>query len=138
MINSDLSVSIVKIQQIEGINDYKFFCFDGRVEALFVATERQTREEPYFDFYDIAFNHLAIRQGHPNSPNPPEKPSTFDEMIQIASALSKGLPQARIDLYEVNGKVFFGEITFFHFGGVVPFHPSSIDEKWGRLINLKI
>lgn len=116
--------------------DYKFFCFNGIVKGLFVASERQRREEPYFDFYDENFVHIDVRQGHPNSPQAIDKPSNFELMKELASKLSKGFPHIRVDLYNINGKVYFGELTFFHFGGVVPFHPDSIDKEWGQLISL--
>jgi len=116
--------------------DYKFFCFDGVVKILYVASGRQKREEPYFDFYDDNFNHLDVRQAHPNSPHRIEKPNNFDKMKELASSLSKGFPFIRVDLYNVNGKIYFGELTFFHMGGIVPFKPDTIDEEWGNLINL--
>lgn len=120
------------------LRDYKFFCFDGEVKAMFIATERQRRREPYFDFFDMSFNNMGIRQGHPNSPVNIKKPSTFDEMKSISSLLSKGLPEVRVDLYEVNGKVFFGEMTFFHHSGMEPFIPSRWDNVFGDWIKLPI
>lgn len=120
----------------EELRDYKFFCFDGEVKALFIGSQRQKREEPYFDFFDVKFNHLPIKQGHPNSPVLPEKPACFEEMKVIASKLSKGIPQVRIDLYEANEKVYFGEITFYHFGGLVPFEPDKWDYEFGKWITL--
>ena len=118
------------------LRDYKFFCMDGVCKALFIAKDRQNRKEPYFDFYDPNFNHLSIQQGHPNAPVPPEKPENFELMKHLAEKISKGLPQARIDFYEVNGKVYFGEITLFHFSGMTPFHPRSVDREWGNWIKL--
>lgn len=118
------------------LRDYKFFCFDGEVKALFVATDRQKREEPYFNFFDADYNSLPIKQGHPVSPNLPDKPESFEEMKRIASRLSKGFPHVRVDLYEVNGKVLFGELTFYHFGAVVPFEPQEWDYKFGEWITL--
>lgn len=123
-------------QKTGELRDYKFFCFDGSVKAMFVASERQNREEPYFDFFDADFNHLDIVQGHPNNPVLLEKPESFDDMKRIASILSKGIPSVRIDMYEVNGKAYFGEITFYHFGGIVPFQPESVDSDWGKWIEL--
>lgn len=125
-------------QKTGELRDYKFFCFDGEVRALFVASDRQNREEPYFDFFDAEYNHLDIVQGHPHNPGILEKPETFDEMKRIASTLSKGIAAARVDLYEVNGKTYFGEITFYHFGGIVPFQPESVDAEWGKWIKLPI
>ncbi|MBQ3075619.1 MAG: glycosyl transferase [Clostridia bacterium] len=119
------------------LRDYKFFCFDGVVKALFVASERQKKgEEVKFDFFDTDFNHLPIRQGHPNAKVPPQKPKCFDTMIALAEKLSVGVPQLRVDFYEVNGKVYFGELTFSHFGGCVPFHPEKWDDTFGSWIKL--
>ena len=120
------------------LRDYKFFCFGGEVKALFIATERQSREEPYFDFFDENFNHLDMRHGHPNAPVLPPKPKCFELMKQIASKLSEGHPELRVDLYEVNGKVYFGELTFFHHSGFVHFEPSEWDEKFGAMIKLPL
>ena len=66
----------------------------------------------------------------------PEKPVCFEEMKELAAKLSIGIPQARIDFYEVNGKVYFGEITFFHWGGMKPFDPEEWDYKFGEWIKL--
>lgn len=118
------------------LRDYKFFCFDGDVEWLFIATDRQNREEPYFDFFDKDYNHLPLKHGHPNSPIPPQKPSCFDEMKLLATKLSSGFPHVRVDFYEVNGKVYFGELTFFHHSGMVPFEPREWDYKFGEHIKL--
>jgi hypothetical protein len=120
------------------LRDYKFFCFDGKCKMLFVATERQTREEPFFNFFDEDYNPLPFKQGHPVNPVTPEKPKDFDEMIHVAEELSKGLPHVRMDLYIINGKVYFGEFTFYHFGGVMPFEPSEWDAKIGAWLKLPI
>ena len=118
------------------LRDYKFFCFNGIVKAMFIGSERQKRKEPFFDFFDPDFNLLPIRQGHPNSIKHPEKPLCFEEMKLIASKLSENIPHVRVDLYEVNGKVYFGELTFFHFGGFVPFEPHEWDYKFGEWLKL--
>ena len=119
------------------LRDYKFFCFDGEVKALFIATERQkVGEEVKFDFFDSDFNHLPIRQGHPNAKVTPQKPINFEEMKLLASKLSEGIPHLRVDFYEANGKIYFGELTFFHFGAMVPFVPEEWDYKFGEWINL--
>lgn len=118
------------------LRDYKFFCFDGKVKALFVATERQTRKEPFFNFFDENYNVIDVKQGHPRAEVPPVKPTLFEEMKMISEKLSKGLPHVRVDLYEANGRVYFGELTFYHFGGMVPFEPSSWDETFGSWLHL--
>ena len=119
------------------LRDYKFFCFDGVVRGLFIATGRSKGEHAVcFDFFDADFNHLPVLHGHPNAKVMPEKPETFEEMKRIASVLSKGIPSVRIDLYEINEKVYFGEITFTHWGGFMPFTPREWDAKFGEWIKL--
>lgn len=118
------------------LRDYKFFAFDGEVKALFIATERSGKDETKFDFFDSNYNHLPFINGHPNADVMPEKPSQFELMKELASKLSKGMPQLRVDLYEVNGKVFFGELTFFHWSGMTPFVPEQWDYTFGDWINL--
>lgn len=127
----------IEDEATQELRDYKFFCFDGNVEFLFIGSERQKPgEDVKFDFFDKDFNHLLFKQGHPNSKSLPEKPSRFEEMKELASKLSKRIPHVRVDLYEANGKVYFGEMTFYHFGGVVPFEPRDWDFKFGKLIHL--
>lgn len=118
------------------LRDYKFFCFDGVVKYLFIATERQSGGEVKFNYFDADFNDLGIVQHHPMSDKMIEKPQLFEQMKELAAKLSKGLPEVRVDLYEVNGRIYFGEYTFFHHGGVVPFHPDKWDFIWGEQIHL--
>ncbi|MDY2734465.1 ATP-grasp fold amidoligase family protein [Intestinibacter sp.] len=121
------------------LRDYKFFCFDGEVKALYVATDRNKGENAVkFDFFDSDFVHLPFVNAHPNNPERPLKPKCFDEMKRIASILSKGLICSRVDLYEINGKVYFGEITFTHMGGFKPFYPQEWDYKFGEWIKLPV
>lgn len=118
------------------LRDYKFFCFDGEVKYLFIATERQSGGEVKFNYFDADFNDLGIVQHHPMSDKPIEKPKMFEQMKELAARLSKGIPEVRVDLYEVNGQIYFGEYTFFHHGGVVPFHPDKWDYIFGANIQL--
>ena len=118
------------------LRDYKFFCFNGEPKALFVASGRQDHDEPYFDFFDQDYNHLDLRCSHPQADELPEKPQSFDQMIELAKLLSKNLPEIRVDLYEINGKPYFGELTLYHWGGLMPFYPESWDKKFGEWINL--
>ena len=123
-------------KETEELRDYKFFCFDGVVKALFIASDRQKPVDTKFDFFDADGNHLDIKQGHPNAAVPPNLPMNFELMKQLASVLSDGFPQLRVDFYEVNGRVYFGELTFSHFDGMVPFIPEKWDEIFGNYIQL--
>ena len=121
------------------LSDYKIFCFNGEPKFLFVGTERQKKgTEVKFDFFDTEFNHLPIRNGHENSSHQILRPKNFEEMLEIAKKLSAGFPQVRVDFYNVNGKIYFGEMTFFHFAGFVPFEPEEWDYKFGDMLNLDI
>lgn len=116
--------------QTKELRDYKFFVFDGKVRALFIATERQVEgEDTKFDFFDENGRHLDIKHGHKNAAITPELPRNFELMKELASKLAEGIPHVRVDFYEVNGRVYFGELTFYHHGGFVPFEP----EKWDRI-----
>ena len=119
------------------LKDYKFFCFDGVAKALFIASDRQIDgEEVKFDFFDADFKHLPFTNGHPNAEVIPAKPETFEKMKRLAEKLSKGIPHVRVDFYEVNGKAYFGELTFSHWSGFVPFKPEEWDKTFGDWIDL--
>lgn len=119
------------------LRDYKFFCFNGQCKMLFIATNRQnSNKSTTFDFFDIDYNHIDVRQGHPNATPLPEKPENYNEMISLAECLSDGIPFVRVDFYEVNGKTYFGELTFFHDGGMVPFEPEKWDSVFGDWLKL--
>ena len=117
-------------------DDYKFFCFDGIVKAMFIASDRFADTETKFDFFDRDFNHLPFTNGHPNAEVMPAKPEAFEEMITLAEKLSKGIPHVRVDFYEIEGKVYFGELTLSHWSGFMPFSPEEWDVKFGEWLNL--
>lgn len=117
------------------LRDYKFFCFDGVVKYLYVATERQSGHLK-FNYFDADFKPLGMWQSHQPSDKPIEKPIVFEKMKEVAAKLSKGLPVVRVDLYEVNGRIYFGEYTFFSLGGIATFHPDEWDFIWGEQIRL--
>ena len=79
---------------------------------------------------------MPFRQGRPNAKILPEKPEKLEEMKRLAEALSKGIPQVRVDFYEIDGKVYFGELTFFHFAGMAPFEPEEWDYTFGSWLRL--
>ena len=121
------------------LRDYKLFCFDGEVKALFIATDRSKGDHAVrFDFFDENFNHLPFTNGHPNAATIPQKPKMFEKMKELAAKLSKGIPHVRIDFYEVGNQVYFGEMTFFHWSGMVPYEPEEWDYKFGEWLRLPI
>ena len=117
--------------------DYKFYCFDGKVKIVFIASGRQSLKEVCIDYYDEECNHIdGLRQSHPNAPEPPARPLHFDLMKQLAEKLSEGIPHVRVDFYEADGKVYFSEMTFFPYGGWTAFRPEEYDYKLGSFIKL--
>lgn len=115
--------------------DYKFYCFHGKMEFMFIATGRYSGKKT-FDYYDKEFNKLPFQWGAPSSSSCIEKPSFFDEMKLIAEKLADGLPHVRIDLFYANSNIYFGEITFFDGSGLTPFDPKEWDYKVGELLDL--
>jgi len=119
------------------LRDYKVFCFDGTAKCLFVATNRQSVDEPTkFDFFDLGYRHLDIINGHPNAKIPPAKPHNLDLMIELAEKLSKGYPHIRVDFYEVNNRLYVGELTLHHWSGFEPFIPDEWDYVIGEWLIL--
>ncbi len=117
------------------LKDYKIFCFDGEPRFLFVATGRQ-EQDTRFDFFDLEWNHLPVLNGHPNADHPIDKPKNFPEMLEVARKLSANIPHVRVDLYNVNGNIYFGEMTFFHWSGMAPFEPEEWDYRFGEYLKL--
>ena len=115
------------------LRDYKFFCFNGIPKFMFLATDRQ-KNQTKFNFYDMNFNLLPFTQGHPNDLRKISKPEKFDEMVALSKKLSVNIPHVRVDFYEINGKVYFGEMTFYHYSGFTKFDPEEWDEKFGNYI----
>lgn len=123
----------------EELRDYKFFMFNGEMKCMFIVTDRNKGfEETRYDFYDEEFNHLNLTCLHPNATVPPHKPKKYEEMCELAQKLSKDIPHVRVDFYEVNGQVYFGEMTFYHDSGWVHFEPHKWDRIFGDWIDLDI
>lgn len=120
--------------QLEELNDYKIFCFNGEPKVLFVASDRANNV--CFDYYDMQLHHLDLRQGGDNYKGEVKLPQHFEEMKSLAAKISKDIPHVRTDFYEINGKVYFGELTFFDSTGMAKFSPEEWDEKLGKLIVL--
>lgn len=120
-----------------GLKDYKFFCFGGEVKALMIATERgEGGDGVRMNFFDRDFNPLPFRRGHENAQVAPAKPDGYDEMIALAEKLAEGFRHVRVDLYNINGKIYFGEMTFYPACGFVPFTPEEWDYTFGSWLDL--
>ena len=123
-----------------GIVDYKFHCFKGKVHSCFVAYNRD-KNNPLgsvcFDHYDINWNLTeAIKSEYHINRRFIEKPKCYDYMLQMCSALSKDFDYVRVDLYEIEGKVYFGEMTFTPNGCIESFYRQSMLDILGNQLQL--
>lgn len=118
------------------LRDYKFFCFDGHVEYFKIDINRFTNHRA--NYYDR--NGILQPFYEESCPNDPDAsitlPSNIHEMIVLAEILAKNIPFVRIDFYDINGKIYFGEITLFPAGGFGKIIPEEYDLKLGSLIRL--
>ena len=112
-----------------GISDYKFFCFDGKVYGLVVDVDRYIGHKR--NFYDANWNYLDVSSDCPNFGDNLPKPEGFEKLVETAEVLSKGFPFVRVDLYLVENKIYFGELTFYPWSGYVQFTPDSFDFELG-------
>lgn len=120
------------------INDYKIYCFNGKPEMILVVSERFSNSGgPYFNYYNLQGELLPIKWGGMNNPEGEVLASaSLDKMIEMATILSQGLPHVRMDFYDINGHVYFGEYTFYDSAGFDKIHPLEWDYRLGSLIVL--
>ena len=116
------------------LTDYKFMCFDGIPRIMFTVTERDKGLK--VDFFDMEFKHLPIIRKYPNNAKTIEKPESFELMKELSQKLAQNIPHVRIDLYEFNGRVYFGEYTFYPGGGFEKFASYEDDLKLGEMITV--
>ena len=105
-------------------------CFNGRVKIIFTCTERYNDGQLKVTFFDTNWNRMPFERHYPSSNKMIAKPLNFDLMIVLAEKLCKNIPFVRVDFYEINNRVYFGEITFFPGGGMEEFTP----QKWDRIL----
>lgn len=119
------------------LRDYKFYCFNGKPEFLLVASNRFSNHN--FNFYDTSFKRMDMvsRDGDP-SRTEIKCPATFNEMLELASKISTGIPFLRVDLYSVGESVYFGEATFFDSSGYDDFRSDEVNRHVGELIKLPV
>lgn len=116
-----------------GLVDYKFFCFDGRVEFLYVMGDRTVGESVKVSLFDRDFKLLPVTRKGDLPFVAARKPSTYQDMLSIAEVLAKEFPHVRVDLYSIDGEVKFGEMTFFNASGYMMYDPDSFDSYIGDL-----
>ena len=114
---------------------YKFFCFEGEPRIIQTIQNDKMPNES-IDYYDPSWTLLPFRQNYPNSPVPSARPKQLDKMLEMAKKLSAGFHFLRVDLYEINGEIYFSEFTFFSDAGFAPFDPPEWNETLGSWISV--
>lgn len=117
------------------LKDYKFLCFHGVPKLLYVTNKGG---EVFENFYDMNFNSLDISHGYPKRAPEYEIPANFDRMKELASKLSAGIPFIRIDFFNLSGKIYINEFTFYDWGGFKPFTEQKWELLLGSYINLEL
>ena len=118
------------------LRDYKFFTFGGVPKFMYITKGRRDTGIVTADFFDMDFQHLDMKIDHETADVVPACPKNFELMQKFAAKLSEGTPQLRVDFYEIDGKLYFGEMTFFHCGGFCEFTPNTWNQTLGDWIDL--
>ena len=122
---------------IYDLSDYKFFCFNGEPKYCQVIRDRHSKES--IDFYDMNWRHQEFVGLNPiasNGINPVPRPLLLDDMICICHKLSENMKFVRIDMYVIDNRIYFGEITFYPASGMGLFNPDKWNEELGNVISL--
>ena len=118
------------------VNDYKIFCYDGKPEYVICISDRYSDQCNHL-IYDTQWNKIRVSSENARINEDAPRPESLEEMLEIAAKLSEDFPFARIDLYSVAGKVYFGEITFYPWSGYMEFEPDEFDFILGEKFSLR-
>lgn len=117
--------------------DYKFYCFDGKAHFIKVATNTNNPNGPENGIFDMEFKQLPYCRKEVQKINERlQRPKNFKLMCQIAEKLSEDFPHVRVDLYNIDGKIYFGELTFYDTSGYQIFEPDEFDFILGKLFKI--
>ena len=123
----------------QDLRDYKFYCFDGTPRFLYISQGLENHDTAQISFIDCDWNFSPYkRSDYAPFETLPEKPEKFDEMMNLAAKLSENYPFLRVDLYQIKGKVYFSELTFFPCSGFMPFKDPRHDKEIGEMIKLPL
>lgn len=134
----DVKPRIIAEEYLEDIDrgvlhDYKFFCFNGVPKFIHVDVDRFGNHQRLF--YDLEWNKLPYKHYLPNDANI-DKPDSLAQMLKLSEQLSKGFPLVRVDLYSTEGKILFGELTFYPGNGILEFYPDDFNKTTGDYLTL--
>ena len=118
------------------LRDYKFMCFNGEAKCSFVCSDRFTEDGLHVTFFDREWNVMPFERHYPHRKDGIKKPENYDKMLGLAEKLAQNIPFVRVDFYEVEGRIYFGELTFFPGAGLEEFTPEEWDYTLGSWIKL--
>lgn len=123
--------------QHNGLVDYKFYCFAGEPKFLYVSKGLEDHSAARISFINMDWTPAPFKRAdYKEFDELPEKPKNYERMIEIAKELSRGTAFLRVDLYEINGQIYFSELTFSPCGGMMVFKPEEWDRTIGDWIEL--
>ena len=123
-------------ENADELKDYKLMCFNGQVRCSFVCSDRFSAEGLHVTFFDRDWNVMPFTRHYPMRKDGVPKPANYRKMIELAEQMSEGMPFVRIDFYEINNEIYFGEYTFFPGSGFEEFTPDEWDKILGKWIVL--
>ncbi|MPL77457.1 hypothetical protein SDC9_23313 [bioreactor metagenome] len=133
-----IAEQLLERKDLKELMDYKFLCFNGKVKCSFICLNRNSINGLNVDFYDLNWNLLPFERKYKQSGIKISPPINYYQMIDLSEKLSSKFPFLRIDFYEIDGQIYFGEFTFHPGGGVEKFYPKKWDNILGEMIELPI
>ncbi len=116
------------------LNVYKFFCFNGQPRFLLHSVDKG--DDCRYDYFDMDFQPLAMSAGIKKADYAVLEPQNFAKMKQVAALLAQDICHVRVDLFNIAGRIYFNEMTFFNWAGYQPFYPAKWDEILGSWLVL--
>lgn len=130
---------LLPIENGQSLTDYKIWCFNGIPKFILTCSNR-FKGGVFLGSYDTEWNYrpndMIFSKEHPEEKSPLPKPINFDKMLEIAEQLAKPFPCVRVDLYNINGKIYFGEMTFTSLGGLMDYYTDDFQKIAGSMIDL--
>ena len=118
------------------VNDYKIFCYDGKPTYIICISDRYSDRCNHL-VYDTQWNKVHVASEGARLDEDAPKPENLQEMLDVAAKLSEDFPFARIDLYSLENRIYFGEITFYPWSGYMEFEPEEFDYVLGEKFVLR-
>lgn len=122
---------------LSDVIDYKFHCINGDPAFVLTCSERDGERGLRLNLYDLEWNHIEGLQGSMVNDREIERPELLNEMIDVSRTLAEDFDFVRIDLYETDGRVLFGEMTFTPACGVMDYYTDEFIEQWGAAMRIE-